>query len=397
MWLRLLLRLPLFTSQRFRCDKATAEYDTLNENIEPIAHILFPSDVVNAPDDAVDDDVNDSSAFTSEISESKKTEVVDALIEHGQVISKNRLAKNAEDGCPICLRQFNVELKNSYAVVLPCGEHALCAQCIFSLKIESDKEKEIPQCPLCRYSFDPEFVEGIPSQIIEKDQELAHLIVKLPNMTTDEQIDIAERLMWTHRFEVSAVIDAIEALLDGEVSGLFFRSDGDLTHEQKNVIYNQARIPVVKLETKLEELIQEYRGTYDSKGLDKICGDLKRVRKELATARIKARDKIYSQMNSVGSMGAEQEERGGSTLIQVDYHGLHVNEMRRKFKEHVIPILPVVKKVLVITGRGSHSVGKESKLKKALFKLIGQYEDDIYFQRVDGNEGALYVLWREEK
>ena len=78
------------------------------------------------------------------------------------------------------------------------------------------------------------------------------------------------------------------------------------------------------------------------------------------------------------------------------YIRLYVNEMRRKFKEHVLPILPVVKKVLVITGRGSHSAGKESKLKKALFKLIGQYEEDIYFQRVDNNEGALYVLWRGE-
>jgi hypothetical protein len=356
----------------------------------------------DAPIDVVDGDgggdENASLSSASELSESKKDEVVnDALIEYGQVISENRLAKNAEDGCPICLRQFNTELQGEYAVVLPCGEHALCAQCIYSLKVESDKEKDtLPQCPLCRYSFHPEFVEAIPSQVIEKDQELAHLVVKLPSMTADEQIAIAERLMWTHRFEVSAVVDAIETLLDGDVSAQFFRSDGDLTHEQKNKIYNQARAPVVKLETKLKDLIQEYRDTYDSKGLEKICGNLSRVRRELAAARIKARDDVYSQMNSVGSMGTE-EERGDSSLIQVDYHGLYVNEMRRKFKEHVLPILPVVKKVLVITGRGSHSAGKESKLKKALFKLIGQYEEDIYFQRVDNNEGALYVLWRGEE
>lgn len=348
-------------------------------------------------DVAANDDENASQASTSELSESKKVEAVaDALIEYGEVIYENRLAKNAEDGCPICLRQFNAELQSEYAVVLPCGEHALCAQCLYSLKVESDKEKKsLPQCPLCRYSFHPEFVEAIPSQVIDKDQELAHLVVKLPSMTEDEQIAVAERLMWTHRFEVSAVIDAIETLLDGEVSGRFFRSEGDLSHEQKNAIYNQARVPVVKLETKLKELMKEYRDTYDSKGLEKICRNLSRVRKELAAARIKARDDVYSQMNSVGSMGAE-EERGDSSLIQVDYHGLYVNEMRRKFKEHVLPILPVVKKVLVITGRGSHSAGKESKLKKALFKLIGQYEEDIYFQRIDRNEGALYVLWRGE-
>ena len=235
----------------------------------------------------------------------------------------------------------------------------------------------------------------IRNQIIEKDQELANLIVKLPNMTMEEKIDVAERLMWTHRFELSAVVDAIEALLEGEVSGLFFRSDGDLTHDQKNTIYNKARMPVLKLEAKVKELRQEYRITYDSKGLEKICGDIASTRTELAAARIKANDEIYSQMNSVGTMGAE-EVRGGSSVITVDYHGLHVNEMRRKFKEHVIPILPVVKVVMVIVGRGLHSAGKEGKLKKALFKLIGKYEEDIKWQRVNRNEGALYVMWRDK-
>lgn len=357
---------------------------------------MFPNDAVDASTSVAEDESN--AGRQSQQGEKKTEEADDALIEYGEVIFKNELAKNAEDGCPICLRQFNAELVKTYAVVLPCGEHALCTNCICSLKIESDKEKEFPQCPLCRYSFDPKFVEGIPHQIVEKDQELANLIVKLPSMTLDEQIDVAERLMWTHRFEVSAVVDAIEALLDGEVSGFFFRSDGDLTHEQKNTIYHQVRMPVVKLETKLKELIQEYRGTYDSKSLEKICGNLTLTRKELAAARVKARDNIYSSMNTVGAMGAQQEGgHDGSSMIQVDYHGLHVNEMRRKFKEHIIPILPVVKKVLIITGHGSHSAGKESKLKKALFRLIGQYEQDIYWQRVDHNEGALYVLWRDKK
>ena len=76
-------------------------------------------------------------------------------------------------------------------------------------------------------------------------------------------------------------------------------------------------------------------------------------------------------------MGAQQERHeDGTSMIQdnqlVDYHfyhGLHANEMRRKFKEHVIPILPVVKKVMEITGRGLHSSGKESKLKKVLSSL----------------------------
>jgi hypothetical protein len=58
-----------------------------------------------------------------------------------------------------------------------------------------------------------DFVEGIPLVIIEKDQTIAILIVQLPNMGHDEMIAVAERLLWTHQFEVTAVVDAIEELL----------------------------------------------------------------------------------------------------------------------------------------------------------------------------------------
>jgi DNA-nicking Smr family endonuclease len=116
------------------------------------------------------------------------------------------------------------------------------------------------------------------------------------------------------------------------------------------------------------------------------------VRLELGEAREKAREEVYSNMNNVGTMGAEQD--GG--MIQVDYHGLHVAEMRKKFKDHIVPIIAEVKMIMVITGRGSHSVGSEGKLKKALLKLIGEYEN-LYWQRVEGNDGAVLVLWRKKK
>ena len=144
------------------------------------------------------------------------------------------------------------------------------------------------------------------------------------------------------------------------------------------------------METKMKLLL---RCTIDSKTSDKLSGDLRQLRQELSISRSKARDDMYSQMNSVGTMGAEQEGQDG--LIQVDFHGLHVNEMRRKFKDQVVPVLPVVNKVVVITGRGSHSTGKESKLKKALLKLINsEFEKEMYWQEVDNNPGAINVLWR---
>jgi DNA-nicking Smr family endonuclease len=264
------------------------------------------------------------------------------------------------------------------------------------LKIQADKAKQCPQCPLCRYAFDPDFIESIPSQLIEKDQEIANLILNMPTMGLDEKIDITERLFWTHRFEQSKVVDAIEALLDSKIGGLFFRQEGELTSEQKNDIYCKARLPVEKLETKLKLLLQEQSITVDQTALLTLSNDVRQARKELAAAREKARDDIYSQMNSVSGMGAEQEGRDG-TLIRVDFHGLLVNEMRMKFNDQIMPILPVVKRVMIITGRGSHSAGKEAKLKKALFKLVSMYQSSVYWQPVDRNPGALYVVWRDDE
>ena len=50
----------------------------------------------------------------------------------------------------------------------------------------------------------------------------------------------------------------------------------------------------------------------------------------------------------------------------------------------------------MITGRGLNSSGKESKLKKVLSSL-GGVENDTYWQKVDNNEGAKYVLWWDKK
>jgi hypothetical protein len=383
----------------FRLDKATANYDSLNSGDFSVADILFPSSNVMhrqisnteiTRDDAEAGNQQDSFTETQRDNVCDNSDT-DALVEYGEALFRSYLAKNANDGCPICLREFNGELLRSYSVVLPCGEHALCANCTCSLKVQADKSKQCPQCPLCRLSFNGDFIEGIPSIIIEKDQTIANLILQLANMDYEEKIAVAERLMWTHRFEVAAVVEALEELLDGRVSGLFFRREGDLTHKQKDDIYRKARLPVEKLEEKLKLLLQE-QSLADSKSLGKICCNIQQVRKALGEARGRAREDIYSNMNNVGTMGAEQE----CGMVQVDYHGQHVSGMRQKFKDHIVPIIPAVGKVMVITGRGSHSVGKESKLKKALFKMIGEYEH-LYWQRVEGNDGAILVLWRTKK
>ena len=308
---------------------------------------------------------------------------------------KNHLAKNAEDGCPICLREFNEELAKTYSVVLPCKQHALCVNCICSLKIEADTAKECPRCPLCRDSFNQSFVKCVLDQLIEKDKILNSLILKLPIIDLDEKAAVAERLLWAHRFDLSSVIDVIESLLDGQLSDLFFRSGDDITitYEEKYAIYTRARVNVKKLERDLEVLLDEQRRTFDAKVLNKINGKVRKLRNLLLYARQEARDEISNILGSVSDVCGYED--GHSSLIKVDYHGMHVSEMRNKFYQQVIPILPVVKKVLVLTGRSGASADA-SKLNEALFKLVAQNEDSVYCRPVNENEEALYVLWRED-
>jgi hypothetical protein len=111
------------------------------------------------------------------------------------------------------------------------------------------------------------------------------------------------------------------------------------------------------------------------------------VRRELGEARELSWEEIYGKMNNIGTMGAEVE--GG--MIQVDYHGLHVSGMSKKFKDHILLIITEVKKIMIIIGRGSHSVGKESKSKKALQKLIREYKN-LFWQRLEDNDRAILVL-----
>jgi hypothetical protein len=76
--------------------------------------------------------------------------------------------------------------------------------------------------------------------LIENDNILSSLILKLPIIDLSEKVAISERLLWAHRFDLSSVIDVIESLLDGQLSDLFFRDD--LTCEGKDAIYTRARV-----------------------------------------------------------------------------------------------------------------------------------------------------------
>ena len=316
----------------------------------------------------------------------------DLLLEEGGTLYDHTLAKNSKEGCPICLRRFDGELSNTYSAILPCGEHAVCAECICTLKKQSDREGTEITCPLCRFEFDGSIIQRLAYQIVEKDAILSGLVQKFP-ADDQESIEVAIKLLWKSNFRVDEAVDALEGILDDNISSTFFRTSSDLTHDQKEVIYHRARRPIKDLEERAKTLRAEQRKTFDTKTLVDLNKKLKAARTKLATARLKARDEIYESMNTVGNMGAQDLEN--HDMISVDFHGLHVQEMNYKYAELVEPLLPVVKKITVITGRGLHSSGGQSKLMKALKKKVSR-DKSTRWERVAKNPGALIIHWTGE-
>lgn len=253
-------------------------------------------------------------------------------------------------------------------------------------------KKEI-LCPLCRSLVASEFVEDLAGLVMDADQELAMLIVKPPVGDAEDRVEVGRRLLWKNDFCVDKVIEALECMFDTQSSQSLFRTSVDLTHQEKQSIYGRARYPVNQLQEQLQRLLEEQRTTFETSRVNGLLTEIRQVRTDLAASRRQAREEIYTQLNSVGHMGAQLGASDESGVIQIDFHGLHVNEMYQKFAEQVKPILPVVGKVMVITGRGLHSANGEGKLKKSLMKRIEQHEPDIRWERVAENPGALIVVW----
>lgn len=412
-WASRVLPHHILEKLQFRLDKATARLDVLETDFQSeIADIIFPppsarlQEGIPPPNTQEDTGTSSAPSHDGPPTPSEQIEVVrsqdastmrlveteDLLLEKGHIIHKNTLAKNSNDGCPICLRDFDGELSHILSSVLPCGEHALCVECICRCKKQADKDKALVTCPLCRCQFDGRIVQDLALQIIEKDTEVACFVKKFP-ADFDESVDAVNRLLWKWDFQVDRVIETIEELLDARATGAFFRSGTDLSPKQKHEIYNSARYPVNCLRDQLKVLIEERRTTFETSKLRSIDANLRKLQSDLKAARIKARDEIYEKLNTVGRMGAQSTEL--EDTIQVDFHGLHVNEMHSKHKELIEAILPVVKKVTVITGRGLHSADGESKLMRALKKKI-EKDRNTRWERIPSNPGAVIVTWIED-
>lgn len=110
--------------------------------------------------------------------------------------------------------------------------------------------------------------------------------------------------------------------------------------------------------------------------------------KQLQDARLHAANSIFARLNAVGSVGVLTED---SSPLKIDLHGLHVAEACVKLTELVLPILPALGCMLVVTGRGLHSSAPGvSPLRTAVMDFFA-CKPAVTCEPLTGNDGVLRV------
>jgi hypothetical protein len=146
--------------------------------------------------------------------------------------------------------------------------------------------------------------------------------------------------------------------------------------------------PVKSLQREYDTLRREVNSTSIRTNPNWLAKKLEtsQLLKWLMAAKENAFNDIYERMNSCGSMGLSFS--GQSTVV--DLHGLSVEGAKQIVLNTILPVLPVLKKIMVITGRGVHSQSGESVLKSSIKRFIAEL--NVRVEEVVGNDGAIYVF-----
>eukprot|EP01034_Spumella_vulgaris_P033862 gene33862-41771_t len=312
----------------------------------------------------------DSQKASKSSSRSRQVVIVgcDVIVEFA--IADN--AQTAEDFCPICQTAWSeFPATYSHATVLPCS-HALCVGCLarFLKECQISFEQATSSgalhtsfcCVLCREAIDEQIVENVAHEMVSKkltavfDRLLSNLM-----LVPEERTRLITSLLVQNSFDFSLVEKALFHFV-----GVMRRTNSELayrlTTEQKQMMYKQARAPVEAVErdylearTKLWSIvnIQSSQWRVQSKKVDALS-------ERLTAARANAAQDLFERINSEGSgMGERTNNKwcGDCDERRVDLHGLHKAEAESAITQFVLPILPVCKSIVLITGKGLHSNG----------------------------------------
>ena len=214
--------------------------------------------------------------------------------------------------------------------------------------------------------------------LIESITALAKAL-RLPKKIDGKQI-ITSLLIQSH-FDVVAT----ESALFNLVCLASAPEPDELDHGKKQELYETARRPVQALQSDIDQLSERLLNMQvGSSKYRKMTEHITELRSKMRASQLNAAHDIFERLNSV--------DLSSSDIMSIDLHGLHVHEAKTILRDYVLPVLPVVKKIYLITGRGKHSKDGKSVLKESVKKFLTE-EVELKLRCEDqiGNEGILFV------
>ena len=308
-------------------------------------------------------------------------------------LAKSGCALNAaaiEDGCPICMKEWNTFEEADLAVVLPCL-HAVCAPCLSRYRAECKISFETDlgeystkfTCAICRDRIRSNILYQAAQTLLAVNlvDSLSVLCkaLRLPKKVDAKQMIIP--ILVRNHFDIVAT----ESALFNLVCLSSAPEPDELDHDKKQELYETARRPVKTLQFDIDQLSERLLNMqFGSTKYRKTTEQISTLTSKLRESQLNAAFDIYERINSV--------DLSSSDIISIDFHGLHVEEAKVILRDYVLPVLPVLKKVFLITGRGKHSKSGQSILKESVRKyLLKETELKLRCEDKIGNEGVLYV------
>lgn len=282
----------------------------------------------------------------------------------------------ATDACTICMDTWDGELQNSYAVMLPC-KHTLCANCLVNWQAECNRPRKPPphkpppdfSCVECRTAIPRRAVDELAAGVVSSDDSLTLLTGHL-GCDAEVRCQIVRSLLVQHKFNVPTVEDRLWEMLQAHETAVVARLE-PLQAKEKQRIYEDARRPVKALETDLVKArseLRKVRADESNEAWCKLRANVSNLEQQLKAARLNAAQEIFAQMNADGlGMGEEGAESGECVL---DFHGLHAKETESLAVELFDCVLPALRSLVIITGRGAHSAGGRTVLRPTIECLV---------------------------